>query len=385
MRFVFLDDSIEFDGYTPAGLSLGGAEAAFASLPGALVKRGHQVQVHNRCRHQLYIDGARWLPWDEKPPMEADVLIAFRRIPLLEPVRRAKARMLWVTAHPDYLAPAKVTKHIREMEATIVFGSQTQSQLWHPEGTPPSAALIRHGVRHEYLAQGKSVESATPDTAHEMMDNWSAPLEDAHDAYVEVDEQGRSVAPRAILTTHPRHGLKGVLQQWQQVIHPAVPSACLDVYSGSLWRAQHGKGDGLPDDIRMLADYCTALKGSGVRVIKPRGAAAMAKAYRAADVHLYPGHEADVNCWTLADSQACGTPAVACRNGAVAERVVDGVSGHIAPDEAAFANLAVLYLQNRDMGGDKRQEVLKANPKRGWDVAAEEFEHLAAKLLRAKS
>lgn len=53
MHIVFVDDSLPFDGHIPASQPPGGAEKAFASLPGALAPRGHHVQVFNRCSDRL--------------------------------------------------------------------------------------------------------------------------------------------------------------------------------------------------------------------------------------------------------------------------------------------------------------------------------------------
>ncbi len=60
MHITLVDDSIPFDGFTPATRALGGAEKAFASLAGALVRCGHDLHVFNRARFPLMIEGAHW-------------------------------------------------------------------------------------------------------------------------------------------------------------------------------------------------------------------------------------------------------------------------------------------------------------------------------------
>ena len=57
MHITLVDDSIPFDGYSASSRALGGAEKAFASLPGALARRGHTVAVFNRCRWSMYVEG----------------------------------------------------------------------------------------------------------------------------------------------------------------------------------------------------------------------------------------------------------------------------------------------------------------------------------------
>lgn len=59
MHITLVDDSIPFDGFTASARALGGAEKAFACLPGALARRGHMVAVFNRCRWSMFIEGAQ--------------------------------------------------------------------------------------------------------------------------------------------------------------------------------------------------------------------------------------------------------------------------------------------------------------------------------------
>ena len=56
MLVTLIDDSIPFNGLTPASQPLGGAEKAFASLPAALARAGHTVRVINRTPHTMGID-----------------------------------------------------------------------------------------------------------------------------------------------------------------------------------------------------------------------------------------------------------------------------------------------------------------------------------------
>ena len=57
MLITFLDDSIPFDGHSPVGQPLGGAEKAVVGLAVALAGRGHTVRVFNRCDLPVVVEG----------------------------------------------------------------------------------------------------------------------------------------------------------------------------------------------------------------------------------------------------------------------------------------------------------------------------------------
>ena len=100
----------------------------------------------------------------------------------------------------------------------------------------------------------------------------------------------------------------------------------------------------------------------------------MAVAYQDASVHLYPGHADDMGCFTLMESQASGCPAVIRPLGAAPERVTDGATAYVAPDDDAFANLAALLLNDatvRRSMGDEARALYKS---RTWDNAAKTLE-----------
>jgi glycosyltransferase involved in cell wall biosynthesis len=105
----------------------------------------------------------------------------------------------------------------------------------------------------------------------------------------------------------------------------------------------------------------------------------MAELYRSARVHLYPGHPDDMVCWTLMESQACGLPAVARPLGAVRERLLDGQTGQVVPDDEAFANVAIRLLSDDDMFWSMNRDVRLLQRDRSWDVVAAEFDTLFAK------
>jgi glycosyltransferase involved in cell wall biosynthesis len=102
----------------------------------------------------------------------------------------------------------------------------------------------------------------------------------------------------------------------------------------------------------------------------------MAALYRAARLHLYPGHPDDMACWTLMETQACGLPAVARPLGAVHERLRDGQTGQTAPDDEAFANVAIRLLSDDQAFWSMSRDAHLLQRDRSWDVVAAEFDAL---------
>lgn len=338
MHITLIDDSIPFDGFSPGIRPLGGAEKAFASLPGALVRRGHKVLVYNRTRYPMVIEGAHWETLDKPYPAQTDVLIAFRKASLLSAVRLAGKRILWTTASGRQLEPAH--KAIEAYQAGVVFCGHSQRDGWRGKGEV-ATHVVSPCLRPEFLA--------------------AAPT-------------ALAPAPTAVVTTHPAHGLDWLLDLWSASIRPAVPQARLLVVSAVLDKGQSG-GE-VPEPLRPLLTKARAAADEGVEIIPPRADAGMAELYRSARVHLYPGHADDMACWTLMESQACGLPAVARPLGAVRERVRDGQTGQLVPDDAAFANVAIRLLTDDDTFWGMSRDGRLLQRERSWDVAAAEFDSL---------
>lgn len=341
MRVTLLDDSIPFDGYTPGGQPLGGAEKAFASLPGALVRRGHQVTVFNRCRFRMSIEGAQWQTWDTARPLDTDVLIAFRKPALLREVRSVRKRLLWLTSAAESLRQPASRDVLDELKPDLVFLGPVHHSTW---AGVLRAAVIPPAPRYDYLADS-AVAPAAP--------------------------------PRAVVTTHPAHGLDWLLSLWSGRIHPQVPEAELHIYSMVLDRGQQG-GE-VPDALKPVLVQALEGRAQGVRIHRPQGDLGMAEAYAQARVHLYPGHRDDMACFTLMDSQAVGLPAVARPLGAVPERIHNGQTGYVVPDDEAFANVALQLLTNDDVFWGMNRDARLMQRERSWDTVAAAFEGLFGK------
>ncbi|ARJ67287.1 glycosyltransferase [Magnetospirillum sp. ME-1] len=336
MHITLVDDSIPFDGYSAASRPLGGAEKAFASLPGALARLGHTVQVFNRCRWGMHIESAQWETFDGKKPLRTDALIAFRKPALLEFVRHAGKRVFWHTGPGRMLERAATRAMLDTHKPLLLLVAEAQARDFQAKGL--AAGLLPMAVRPDYL-------------------NVSPRPQDP---------------PRAVVTTHPAHGLDWLVDLWVRKIRPKVPDAELHVHSMTL--AAAAEGSAVEEGLRPLAAKVLEAAAHGVVVTRPQGDHLMSAALSEARVHLYPGHADDMGCFTLMESQASGCPAVIRPLGAASERIIDGVTGYSAPDDDAFANLAVMLLTDRSVQQTMGAEARAAWKARTWDGVAATLE-----------
>lgn len=345
MHITMIDDSVPFDGATARDRPLGGAEKAFAGLAAALAARGHDVAAINRCAEAADHDGVAWLPWETPRPTETDVLIAFRKPPLLAEVEGAQQKILWMWGPPHLMNQTDNQFVMDRHRPTVVFVGDRQNSAWK-SWRDFREVVILPGV----------------------------------DAVYRTGEESSPNSPAvALITTHPLVGLKQVISLWCEKIHPRCPDAELHVYSAALYRGM--QGGGVDDRLNDVFEAVRDASPQGVGVRSPLADTGMAEIYRSASVHLYPASAHEMYGSTLAESQATGLPAIVrsvSDGGGAEERIRNGQTGYLVPDDDAFANVTVEILTN-DMtreGLSRDARTLQAG--RGWDAAAIEFETLWA-------
>lgn len=370
MQYVFIDDSpLQYDGYTNLRRAIGGAEKAVGGLASALSERGHDVKVINRTSYAHMADGAYWTPFgDSWAPKAADVVIALRKPSLLGHLRQVKHRLLWVTGAPDYLTAEANAPLWESFTPKLIFLSALQRQAYKGKLT---SVTLTPGVRSSYF----EVPQIEPPDPHEEMVNpelYATRLAVA--AAVRTGPPG----PNCIVTSHPQHGLAWLLDLWTTHIHPAMPEARLSIFSASLNKA--ARGDGVPEDLAPIFAQVEAAADKNVAIGEPISDDGMAAVYRTARVHLYPGHAQDFACWTLGESQISGLPAVARALGGTQERIVNGQTGYIVPDAAAFANVALQILRDDGVYTSLSEEASQVTRRRTWQMAAEELDTFVASL-----
>jgi hypothetical protein len=337
MQIFLLDDSIPFDGTTPDSLPLAGAEKAFVGMAEGLAARGHAVTAINRCTTAHRHENVRWLPWGHADIAgTAEVVIAYRKPALLAAGPLSDQQIFWPICAADGLALPDVARALDALNPRIMFNSGAQYAAW--QGAQ-DAGIAPPGVRAPFV---QDMPAVVPDS------------------------------PVALCTCHPAHGLMDVLDQWSKNIHPAVPAAQLHIYSVALSKGVAGAA--LPEPYASILARVQRLADDGVHIFAPGDDATMAAAYRNATIHLHPTHADDMGCWTLAESQATGLPAVALGQGAAEERVINGITGYLVPDLAAMGNMAVHCLSNPEALLSLRQAARAPDRRRTWQHVAMDVE-----------
>jgi glycosyltransferase involved in cell wall biosynthesis len=336
------DDGIAFDGKMAETAPLGGAETAFVALAEALARRGHRVEVRNRCRTELIHKGVRWAPLSAGVPAACDLYIGNRGHRVIGLVRRAGKRLFWLHNPARYLTkPRNLWRLACYRPLLIATGAYHAATIpgWLPCG---GCKIIPYGVLDRF--RGAMPREPPP--------------------------------PRAIFTSNPLRGLDWLLDLWVERIAPAVPAAELHIYAGA---AVYGAAAaGKSEQMAAVLARADALADAGVRRFAPVGREALAAALSGARAMLYRGDPGETFCLALAEAQAMGVPAIVTPLGAVGERVVDGVSGTVARDDRAFAAAAIEVLRDDGLWRRRHLAALKHQGGLSWDAVAARFEALIA-------
>ena len=338
MHITLVDDTIPFDGESPDREPLGGVEKAFTSLAGALAQHGHEVNVYNRALGEIEVEGAKWRTWEGTRPTGTDVLIAHRKPALLDFVVEAERRTLWVPGDGAYLEKPRNRAWLHRHEPGVVFPVRRAMEDWDNEDGL-RVSLIAPGVRPVFRSGG----ALTPDDP-----------------------------PHAIATAHPSRGLPWLIDLWVEKIHPINAAAELHVYSAVLDKG--ARGEPIHESFAPTLAKAKAAAAKGVVIKRPRPDPGMVRAYRAARAHLYPGVRSELYCYTLAESQASGLPAVCRPRGGARECVVHDSTGYICDEDDAFANAALRVLGDQEIFDRLSLGARAMQRERDWDAVAADFE-----------
>lgn len=337
MRICFLEDSIEFDGYSPTSRPLDGPQKALAYLSGSLAQRGHQVTVLNRAAHPITCDGVSWPGWAGERPIETDLLVAVGDATLFDLVTTAKRRLLWVPGDPAAISQGARSAVLARLRPDVVFHTHAQRERWtNLEGL--ATQIIAPGIAPSYLEDLTAVPS---------------------------------IPPRAVAVCHPLRGLERLIRLWTERVRVTLPTAELHVYSARLDKAILS-GD-VPADLRAIHDLARA--SAGVLVQRPLPDPQLADAYRAARVFLHPGVLDETLALNLMEAQATGLPALSFASGSLArERIVDGQTGRICDDDTAFAMACVELMTQEEAWRTMAANARELQRGRSWAIAAAEWE-----------
>jgi glycosyltransferase involved in cell wall biosynthesis len=337
---VMADDGVAFDGATAERGPLGGAETAFAALAEALARRGHQVEVRNRCHAALCHEGVHWQPLSAGVPAACDLYIGNRGHRVIGLAPRARQRLFWLHNPASYLKKPR--------------------NLWRLAWYRP--ILITTGPYH-----AATIPSWLPCGGHEII------------PYGMLDRFRGAVPrdpppPRAVFTSNPLRGLDWLLDLWTARIAPELPEAELHIYAGP---AVYGDaGAKRAEEMEAILARADALAHYGVRRFAPIARKQLAMALEGARAMLYRGDAGETFCLSVAEAQAMGVPTVVMPLGSVGERLIDGVTGCVATDEDAFVAATLRVLCDDALW--RRWHLASLAHQRGlsWDSVAARFEAL---------
>jgi glycosyltransferase involved in cell wall biosynthesis len=345
-RIVLADDGIEFDGRTPEERPLGGAESSVVALVETLAARGHDVHVRNRCRAPLDHKGVHWRPLGDMQsrndwPDGTDLYIANRGDKLIPLMPNARRTVFWIHNPARYLMKWRYLWKLWRTRPIVVFIGRyhaTTYPAWAPDG---GRAVIPYGLPEAFCQAG--------------------PLKDPP-------------PPRAVFTSNPMRSLDWLLEIWGRDIQPKVPAAELHVFAGSATYGSVGeRNKNVMDEILARAKSLER-KGVVVRGAVPK--ATLIRELRGCRAMLYRGDLEETFCLAVGEAQAMGVPAVVENIGSVSERVIDGETGFVAPDDIAFAEAAKRLLTDDALWRRQHLAALERQRSWRWADAAAAFERL---------
>nr|WP_302474160.1 glycosyltransferase [Roseococcus sp. MDT2-1-1] len=319
MRIVLANEGPRITADAITERPLGGVETAFALLAEAFERRGHELTLH--------FEGEA-----TSMPARADLVVA-ARVPRLFRVLPRGRRVLWLHNPAGYLRkPRHLWPLLLARPVLATLGPH------HAATVPPWLPGRRVSIP---LALAPPFDAPAPERA--------------------------PPPPVAVFTSSPLRGLAELATLW-----PRIGIGEFRAYSGA---ATYG------GDSRLAARSAPALEAAreaGLRVLPPLPRPALREALLAARVMLYPGDAGETFCLALAEAQAMGLPCVVMDRGAVAERVVDGVSGVVARDAEGFVAAARRLLSDDTAWLAIHRAALRRGPGPSWDEVASRFEALAA-------
>ena len=337
---VMADDGVAFDGVTAEAGPLGGAETAFVALAEALAARGHRVEARSNCRAPLCHNGVAWAPLASGVPHECDLYIGNRGHRVIGLVPRAERRLFWLHNPAGYLKKPRFLCRLAWYQPTLVTTGR-----YHAATVPRSlvfneVVIIPYGILDSFRH----------------------------------GELREPPPPRAVFTSNPLRGLDWLLDLWTARICPAVPQAELHIFAGpTVYRGVAAESEKRMETVLARAEDMHA---HGIRRHAPVGREMLALVLAGARVMLYRGDPGETFCLSLAEAQAMGVPAVVQPRGSVVERVIDGVTGHVAGDDDSFAAAAIALLRDDDLWRRYHAEALARQRGQSWDELAAQFEAL---------
>ena len=340
-RIVLADDGIVFDGRTPEQGPLGGAETSLVFLMEELARRGHEVSVHNNCEMPLEHKGVRWEPLKNGMPAKADLFIANRGDKVLPLMPKAGRTVFWTHNPATYMVKWRYLSKLWKYADAIVFIGDYHATTYPGWCPVKKRVVIPYGLPDDFCNA----------------------------------EPASGIPPqRAVFTSNPLRGLDWLLDRWAHEIQPKAPDAELHLFTGA---AVYGSaGDAKADPMAKVLDKAKGLEQKGVRLQGPVPKQRLIEEFRQARCMLYRGDINETFCMSVGEAQAMGLPCAVTDLGSMKERVIDGKTGFVARDDAAFSEAAVRLLTDDDLWSRQQAAALAKQRSWRWPEAAEAWEAL---------
>lgn len=305
----FFVDSVPFTKDIVEGrASLGGSESACKGTAEGLARLGHDVKIfatNLSAEAPAEHEGVLWLPAEQFRDVlkfaAPDVFCSLRTVNPFFGAIPARLNLLWnqdlltSTQAPSVLAGLPQVDH-------MVYVSEYHRHQWETghDYLAPMGHVTRNGIDPT-----QTPNALTPDSAH-----W------ADGGTVKTDPN------RLIYVSRPERGLEPLLDMWP-TIKARWPEASL-----AFCRYQ-SMYDGEGTNVRAMmdrADAKIAAMNDSVGGLVTLGALGKRDLYREiarASMMIYPGvaEFAETGCIAATEAQACGTPILASRRGALEEAV----------------------------------------------------------------
>jgi glycosyltransferase involved in cell wall biosynthesis/2-polyprenyl-3-methyl-5-hydroxy-6-metoxy-1,4-benzoquinol methylase len=314
LHIVFYMQSVPF---TRAVLnhetSLGGSESACRVLMEALAARGHDVHCFaTQLEAPGEYFGVQWHADTDLPEVlkfaPPDVFVSLRMPHVFQLNIPAKMRVFWTQ---DLLIEPSVVGQLYAVDRTVFVSQYHREQWCHRQPLlRPTAWVTRNPIDSADVAQ------ANPFAA-------------------------RKTKRRLIHISRPERGLDGVMALWPK-IRAQFPDATIAICRYSSMYDATGWG-------KVCESYDQRLQALNAQVGGIEFLGELNKTQLYAEIAksvalLYPTTQAnfaETNCVAATEAQACGTPIIATRRGALPETVAAGagilIDGEVFTDEAVQA------------------------------------------------
>lgn len=333
-RIVIADRTNQYDGRDAASRPLGGTETSVIHLAEALSRRGHAVTCLTHCDERIVHQGVTWSPLQAGRSGPCDLFLAVQHPELLWLARRPRRRALWLVWPPHNLNRRRQFLQMWFFRPVPIFVSQYQVGVYGRYLSKPGPLLV--------------IPLGLPDAVR------GRPALDA------------PPPPRAIFASNPMRDLKWLLGIWERRILPQVPGAELHIYG--IRDYAHRFADRWEETRKRFGQFIPeGYSAEAFRSLNPHPPArreALWDAMHSSRVMLYGGHRVEAFCLAVAEAQALGVPAVVKPIAVMPERVRDGVTGFVVPDDEAFARRAVELLTDDVLW--RRQHLAALSLQQGW-------------------